>query len=158
VVSGVRRIVLWFASTVTGVVLLFGYPTSTSSAPAASTVVQAAPVGSTTDGGATSGGTTDGSTTDTSGAVTVTGPSVDTRWGPVQVQVTVADGVITDVEVVEYPTENGRDRQINAQAVPQLVQETLDAQSADVDMVSGATHTSEGYLESLQGALDEAGL
>ncbi|MGR7023046.1 FMN-binding protein [Geodermatophilus sp. URMC 62] len=151
--SGVRRIVLWFAGTVTGVVLLFGYPTSTSSTPAASTVVQAAPVGGTTDGG-----TTGGTTTDTSGAVTVTGPSVDTRWGPVQVQVTVADGVITDVEVVEYPTENGRDRQINAQAVPQLVQETLDAQSADVDMVSGATYTSEGYLESLQGALDEAGL
>ncbi|WP_448640244.1 FMN-binding protein [Geodermatophilus sp. URMC 63] len=155
--SGVRRIVLWFAGTVTGVVLLFGYPTSTSSAPAAGTVVEAAPVG-TTDGGPTGGSTRDGGTTDTSGAVTVTGPSVDTRWGPVQVQVTVADGVITDVEVVEYPTENGRDRQINARAVPQLVQETLDAQSADVDMVSGATYTSEGYLQSLQGALDEAGL
>ncbi len=153
--SGVRRIVLWFAGTVTGVVLLFGYPTS--SAPATGTV-QAAPVDSTTDGGTTGGSTTDGGTTDTSGAITVTGPSADTRWGPVQVQVTVADGVITDVEVVEYPTENGRDRQINAQAVPQLVQETLDAQSADVDMVSGATYTSEGYLESLQGALDEAGL
>ena len=142
--SGVRRIVLWFASTVTGVVLLFGYPTSTSSAPAASTVVQAAPAGSMTgDGGS---------------AVTVTGPAVDTRWGPVQVQVTVADGAITDVEVVEYPTGNGRGRQINARAVPILVQETLDAQSADVDVVSGATYTSEGYAESLQAALDEAGL
>ena len=75
-----------------------------------------------------------------------------------QVQLTVEDGIITDVAVVEYPTGNGKDRQINARAIPVLVQETLDAQSADIDMVSGATVTSEGYLESLQAALDEAGL
>jgi len=143
-VSGVRRIVLWLASTATGVVLLFSYPTSTSSAPAATAVVpDAAPAGTTT--------TSDGATT-------VTGPAADTRYGPVQVQVTVDAGRITDVEVVEYPTGNGRDRQINARAVPTLVQETLDAQSADVDMVSGATYTSEGYVQSLQAALDEAGL
>jgi uncharacterized protein with FMN-binding domain len=74
------------------------------------------------------------------------------------VQITVADGQITDVTVVEYPTGNGKDRQINARALPILVQETLDAQSADVDMVSGATVTSEGYIGSLQSALDEAGL
>ena len=88
----------------------------------------------------------------------MTGSSPDTRWGPVQVQVTVADGTITDVTVVDYPNGNGKDRQINARALPVLVQETLDAQSADIDMVSGATVTSEGYLESLQSALDEAGL
>ncbi|WP_217637192.1 FMN-binding protein [Geodermatophilus telluris] len=141
--SGVRRIVLWLASTVTGVVLLFQYPTSTSSAPEAATVVAASPAGTTTG---------------TDGATTVTGPAVDTRYGPVQVQVTVSGGVITDVEVVEYPDGDRRDQQINSRAVPQLVQETLDAQSADVDMVSGATYTSEGYAESLQAALDEAGL
>ena len=88
----------------------------------------------------------------------MTGSSADTRWGPVQVQVTVADGTVTDVTVVDYPDENGKDRQINARALPVLVQETLDAQSADIDMVSGATVTSEGYLESLQSALDGAGL
>ncbi|WP_217897206.1 FMN-binding protein [Geodermatophilus saharensis] len=142
--SGVRRIVLWLATTATGVVLLFGYPTSTSSTPAVSAVVEAA-------GAATA-------TTGTGGTVTVTGPAADTRWGPVQVQVTVTDGQITDVEVVEYPTGNGRDREINARAVPVLVQETLDAQSADVHAVSGATLTSEGYVESLQAALDRAGL
>jgi uncharacterized protein with FMN-binding domain len=76
----------------------------------------------------------------------------------VQVQLTVAGGVITDVTVVDYPSGNGKDRQINARALPVLVQETVDAQSARIDMVSGATVTSEGYLESLQGALDEAGL
>jgi len=143
----VKRIVLWFMSTLTVVTLLFGYSTSTSPEPAtgAATVVSAPAVPGT-------------STSDTAGAITVTGPSADTRWGPVQVQVTVASGTITDVTVVDYPTGNGKDREINEEAVPILVQETLDAQSADIDMVSGATVTSEGYLESLQAALDEAGL
>ena len=158
-----KRIVLWFMSTLTVVTLLFGYHTSTSSESVRGTTsVLAAPTdpGSTTSGtqdGTTSGTTTDGSTGSAS-AVTVTGSSADTRWGPVQVQVTVENGTITDVTVVDYPTENGKDRQINARAIPVLVQETLDAQSADIDMVSGATVTSEGYLESLQAALDEAGL
>jgi uncharacterized protein with FMN-binding domain len=159
----VKRIVLWFMSTLTVVTLLFGYHTSTSSESATGTTsVLVAPTdpGSTTSGtqdGTTSGTTTDGSTGSAS-AVTVTGSSADTRWGPVQVQVTVEGGTITDVTVVDYPTENGKDRQINARAIPVLVQETLDAQSADIDMVSGATVTSEGYLESLQAALDGAGL
>jgi len=158
----VKRIVLWLMSTLTVVTLLFGYHTSTSSESVTGTTsVLAAPTdpGSTTSGtqDGTTSGTTDGSTGSAS-AVTVTGSSADTRWGPVQVQVTVENGTITDVTVVDYPTENGKDRQINARAVPVLVQETLDAQSADIDMVSGATVTSEGYLESLQAALDEAGL
>ena len=75
-----------------------------------------------------------------------------------QVQISVANGTITDVSVVDYPNNNGKDRQINARALPVLVQETLKAQSADIDMVSGATVTSDGYVESLQSALDQAGL
>jgi uncharacterized protein with FMN-binding domain len=74
------------------------------------------------------------------------------------VQITVADGRITDVSVVQYPNENGRDQQINARALPVLIDETISAQSASIDMVSGATITSEGYVRSLQGALDQAGL
>ena len=147
-----KRIVLWFMSTLTVVTLLFGYHTSTSSdlaTGAGSTLVAPADPGSTTSG------TTAGDGTGTASAVTVTGSSADTRWGPVQVQLTVDGGTITDVTVVEYPTENGKDRQINARAVPVLVQETLDAQSADIDMVSGATVTSDGYLQSLQSALDQ---
>ena len=90
---------------------------------------------------------------------TVTGAVAQTRWGPVQVQITAdAAGTITDVDVVQYPTGNREDQQINAYALPILVQETLDAQSANIDMVSGATVTSEGYLQSLQSALDQAGL
>jgi uncharacterized protein with FMN-binding domain len=76
------------------------------------------------------------------------------------VQITVAGGTITDVSVIDYPSSNGKDQQINARALPVLVQvqETLDVQSADIDMVSGATYTSDGYVESLQNALDQAGL
>jgi uncharacterized protein with FMN-binding domain len=76
----------------------------------------------------------------------------------VQVGITVAGGKVTAVQVVDYPQNNGRDREINAYALPVLVQETLGAQSAQIDMVSGATVTSEGYLQSLQSALDQAGL
>jgi uncharacterized protein with FMN-binding domain len=88
----------------------------------------------------------------------VTGTAADTRWGPVQVQITVADGSITDVAVVQYPNSNGKDKDINARALPILIQETLKAQSAKIDMVSGATYTSDGYVTSLQSALDQAGL
>ncbi|MCW2617142.1 MAG: hypothetical protein JWR28_291 [Modestobacter sp.] len=143
--TGVRRIALWFAVTVTVVVLLFGYRTSTGASTVGVNTVLASP--------AVPAGTTASAV-----GTTVTGPSASTRWGPVQVQLTVAGGVITDVTVVEYPSGNGKDRQINARALPVLVRETLAAQSTGIDMVSGATVTSEGYLESLQGALDQAGL
>ena len=83
---------------------------------------------------------------------------MQTRWGPVQVQITVSAGTITAVDVLQYPHGNGKDQQINAYALPILVQDTLSAQSANIDMVSGATVTSDGYVESLQAALDEAGI
>jgi uncharacterized protein with FMN-binding domain len=160
-----KRIVLWFMSTLTVVTLLFGYHTSTSSEMAGG---RSSVLASPSSGGSTTSGTTPGTTTaptpgttsgTTSGTTaTVTGDSTDTRWGPVQVQITVAGGKITDVKVVDYPNGNGRDQQINARALPILVQETLNAQSAHIDMVSGATVTSEGYLGSLQSALDQAGL
>jgi uncharacterized protein with FMN-binding domain len=159
VVTFVKKIVLWSMSTLTVLVLLFGYHTSTSSTAAAtagSSVVS--PVQGGTSGDDAAGSTTAPSSSATSASTTVTGDAADTRWGPVQVQVTVANGALTDVSVIEYPDNNGKDRQINARALPILVQETLDAQSADIDMISGATVTSEGYLESLQSALDEAGL
>lgn len=145
---------LWFMSTLTVVTLLFGYHTSTS-ATATPAGVLARP---SSESGPTTTGSVGGSDTAPAAAGTVTGTSAATRWGPVQVRLTVDGGRITDVAVIRYPDENGRDRSINARAIPVLVSETLDAQSADIDMVSGATVTSEGYLESLQSALDEAGL
>ena len=74
------------------------------------------------------------------------------------VQLTVQNVKITAVSVVQYPNGNGRDQEINSYALPILVQETITAQSAKVDMVSGATVTSDGYLTSLQSAIDQAGL
>jgi uncharacterized protein with FMN-binding domain len=177
----VKRIVLWVMSTLTALVLLFGYHTSTSSEAAAGGQSSAvAPVQGSSSSGSSSGtsssgtsssgtssGTSSGSSSDSSstsgtgtstGSSTVTGSVASTRWGPVQVELTVANGSITDVSVVQYPSGNGRDQEINARALPVLIQETLDAQNAKIDMVSGATVTSDGYLESLQSALDKAGL
>ena len=150
-----RRIALWFLSTAAVVALLFGYDTSTSGPePAASETVVAAPAAPGSSGTGSSGSGSSGSGT----ATTVAGSVASTRWGDVQVTITVTDGKITAVDVPTYPTANGKDRQINASALPILKQETLSAQSADIDMVSGATVTSEGYVESLQSALDQAGL
>lgn len=153
-----RRIVVAGMSTLTVLVLLFGYHTSTEGATATATVAASAAVAGTSGGSAT--GTTAGSgvTSGSGASATFTGTAADTRYGPVQVEITVAGGTVTAVDVVEYPTGNGKDQEINARAVPTLVQETLAAQSADVDMVSGATYTSHGYLTSLQSALDQAGL
>lgn len=110
--------------------------------------------GSGSGGGSGSGS---GSGSGANGApVTVTGPSTPTEWGPVQVQVTVDGSTITDVTVVEYPTGNRKDIEINNYALPILIQQTIDSQSAQVDMISGATVTSRGYATSLQAALDEA--
>jgi uncharacterized protein with FMN-binding domain len=163
-----RRIALWAMSTVTTVVLLFGYHTSTSG-PAATSQVAQTPVGGTlpstgspSAGSSSTGSSSTGSASPSAGSgsarTTVTGPSVDTRWGPVQVEITTTGGKVTAVNVVRYPSGNGQDQQINSYALPVLVQETLSAQSAKIDMVSGATVTSGGYLRSLQAALDKAGL
>ncbi|WP_232506440.1 FMN-binding protein [Microlunatus flavus] len=72
--------------------------------------------------------------------------------------ITVTDGKVTGVDVLRSPDGNPRDTEINARALPVLVRETIEAQSAKIDMVSGATVTSDGYLTSLQSALDQAGI
>ena len=171
-----RRITLWALSTLTTVVLLFSYHTSTNqgAAVASATSAQAPAVAgsgssssstsdsssssSSSSGSGTSGSTSGTSGTSGSGTKTYTGDSVQTRWGPVQVQITVTGGKITAAEAIVYPTENHRDVEINSYAVPALNDEAVQAQSASIDMVSGATVTSEGYLSSLQSAIDKANL
>ena len=90
-------------------------------------------------------------------AKTVTGDAAETRYGPVQLSVTFNGKKITQIQVLEYPTETGRDQEINNFAIPQLNQQAMTAQSANIDGVSGATYTSEGYQQSLQSAIDKAG-
>ncbi|WP_406009983.1 FMN-binding protein [Streptomyces sp. NBC_00637] len=154
-----RRIVLASAAAVSGVVMLLALKPHTAPETATAAAVAPAPTSSSSSGSGSTGGSggtaAGGGTTQ---AKTVTGDSVQTRWGPVQVRVTVSGGKITDVTAVTYPQENPRDQQINAYAVPQLRSEALAAQSADIDTVSGATYTSDGYRQSLQSALDSAGL
>ena len=193
-----KRNALWLLSTITVLVLLFGYHTSTAgsltSAPGTVVSSAAQPGRSTSttgqsgsgggNGDGAGGGSADGSTggsgsgngngsgtgTGTgsgsgpgtagdsrSATTTVTGAVAQTQWGPVQVQLTLQGGTITDVSVLQYPSGNPQDDQINAYALPILVQETVDAQSAQIDMVSGATVTSVGYVDSLQSALDQVG-
>jgi len=87
-----------------------------------------------------------------------TGDTVDTRWGPVQVAIEVKNGRVVNSDVVQYPHDNQRDLEINQVAVPILNQEVVDRQSANIDGVSGATVTSDGYRQSLQSAFDRAHL
>ncbi|MFS2031697.1 MULTISPECIES: FMN-binding protein [unclassified Curtobacterium] len=115
-----------------------------------------------TTGTGTTGGTTGSTGTGTTGGSsatgTFTGDTTQTRYGPVQVQITVAKGTITDVTALQLTNSDGRSVQISQQAAPILRQEALQAQSAQIQSVSGATFTSEGYTTSLQSAIDKAGL
>lgn len=171
-----KRISFWFMSTLSALVLLFGYRTSlsgsaqtiaVSSTPKPVTSSGSGGTGDTTSGTTSSGTTSSGTTSSSSSAAksttaaaskTVTGSVADTRWGPVQVQITVVNGKVTAVNMLQYPSSNGRDVEINNYALPILIQETTNASSANIDMVSGATVTSTGYIQSLQSALDQAGI
>ncbi|MEU3341501.1 FMN-binding protein [Streptomyces sp. NPDC006668] len=147
-----RRIVLASAATVSGMVLLLSLkPHST---PTAALAVPAPSSSPSTSSAAGSSGGSGGSVS--TGTKTVTGSTVQTRWGPVQVKITLKSGKLTDVTAVQYPTDNPRDQEINTYALPRLRSEALQAQSANIDTVSGATYTSDGYRQSLQSALDSA--
>ena len=110
--------------------------------------------GTTATAGESTNGTTGGSATTTDG--TYTGSSVSTRYGNVQVSVTVSGGKITDVTALQLTNAEGRSVQISNQAAPILRSEVIAAQSANVANVSGATFTSDAYLTSVQSALDQA--
>lgn len=158
-----RRVLLSTLVTVSGVLLLLGLkPHTTAGAAAAAGAPGAAgaggaatppavpaPSASATAPSGGSGGTT--------GTRTVQGDTIQTRYGPVQLRVTLNAGRITAVSAVQVPDSGPRDQEITGFAVPQLTQEAIAAQSAHIDTVSGATYTSEGYIQSLQSALDKAG-
>ena len=166
-----RKIAIAIASTVSALVLLFSYHTSTNQSvvsAAGSLLLTTPPTGkssSSSSGSSTSSAPNTSSAPSTSsvrggGGVsgTFTGGAADTQFGPVQVQISVSGGKITSVQVLQVPQESSRDIRINSQAVPILNQEAVQAQSAKIDTVSGATYTSEGYTQSLQSAIDAAHL
>jgi uncharacterized protein with FMN-binding domain len=88
---------------------------------------------------------------------TYQGPSVSMQWGPIQVTVKVKGTKIVDISAT-YPTERPRSQFINSQAIPMLKQEVLQLQSAQIDLIGGATMTSEAYAMSLQAALTKANI
>jgi uncharacterized protein with FMN-binding domain len=125
--------------------------TTAASAPATSSLAPA----TSTPAPATSAPPT--STPATAASRTYVGPVEYNRYGAVQATITVAGGKITAVQI-SAPEDNPRSAAINTQAIPILQSETLQAQSANIDIVSGATYTSEAYAQSLQAALDQAHL
>jgi uncharacterized protein with FMN-binding domain len=159
-----RRIVTAILSTITAVVLIFGYHTSTNNTAAAASPVVQQPAPPSSAPPSRSGKKSGSSATSPSPAskpsppTTYTGGVADTQWGPVQVQITVRDHKITRARAVQYPQGASNDAQINGYALPVLDREVVQKQGAAIDTVSGATVTSDGYLQSLQSAIDAAHL
>jgi len=158
-----KRPVVSTVLTVAALVLLLNFktpdlpPTSGDIGGQVQAVVSAAPPPSIRAGGSNvapaASGTTGGGAA-SSGQFA--GAAVQTPYGTVQVQVTISGGRIADVTTLQLPGGNGHSTQIAQYAAPHLRSEVLAAQSANVNTVSGATYTSQGYLRSLQAALDAA--
>jgi uncharacterized protein with FMN-binding domain len=110
----------------------------------------------TTTGAAPNTRTTTAPTAPGNATRTIAGPAVDVRYGIVQVAVTLQGNRITDVTALQLPSDRARSRAISQYAAPILRSEALQAHSAQIDSVSGASYTSDGYAQSLQGALDQA--
>ena len=87
---------------------------------------------------------------------TYTGPKVDAQWGLVQVQAVIQNGKLTNVRFLQYPNDRRTSVRINSQVMPWLQTEAVQAQNANVDLITGATLTSEAFVQSLQGALNSA--
>ncbi len=127
----------------------------------ATTTSQSTTTDSTSDTTSVSSSSSTISTSSSSGKYkdgTYKGSSVSTQWGNVQVKVTISGGKITDVTMVHSTSEDGegRSQAIAGQAEPVYISETKKAQSADIQAISGATVTYEGYTQSLQSGLDKA--
>jgi uncharacterized protein with FMN-binding domain len=169
-----KRVVLSITATVLGLVALLsfkssGHPLSAAGALPSAGVPAAnsspAAKGSSTTGAppnpATSGSARAGATTSPASATatrTIAGSAIQTQYGVVQVQVTVTGTKIDNVSFLQLTAYDGRSQQINSDAAPILLQETLAAQNANINTVSGASYTSQGYVQSLQSALDQAGI
>lgn len=108
----------------------------------------------------TTGSSGSNTPTTTSGSLykdgSYTGSQADAQWGFIQVKAIIKNGKITDVQFLQYPNERNRSIQINNNADPQLTSEAIQAQSANVDVITGATDTSDAFIQSLSDALTQA--
>jgi uncharacterized protein with FMN-binding domain len=153
-----KRILASVTGTVAGLVLLLGFKTHSPEtvAPAAGRTPGTATTSTSRQNTPTKNATTTSTTTKANPTTTYTGAVVSTRYGPVQVRITMNGSKLTKVDVLTYPQSNNRDVAINTRAVPQLTSQALSAQGANIDGVSGATYTTGGFIESLQSALSQA--
>jgi uncharacterized protein with FMN-binding domain len=131
----VRRAILAVTATVAGLVALLSFKTHFQSSEPAVAAPQ-------------------GPSSLPAGERAIPGDVVNTVYGPLQIELVVKATRIVNVNVLEQPSSTERDLQIGQFAFPRLISETLTAQSAAIDAVSGATYTSGGYIKSLQSALD----
>jgi uncharacterized protein with FMN-binding domain len=151
-----QRVVLAVTTTIAGLVMLLSFKTHPTTASAAGS--QAPITATSAKATAAAGGSTGTASTASARSTTVTGAVSQTQYGPVQVRVTVRKGAVTAVSAVQYPSGDANSQQINAYAIPLLDREALAAGNASINMISGATYTSNGYLASLQSALTKAGV
>jgi uncharacterized protein with FMN-binding domain len=152
---------MWLVLTATALVLLFSYRTSTGGSGGTDTTAAVAPAGVVAQSStASSSIPSPSSSTATATPTTrvVNGVAVSTRYGPVQVQIRVSGTRIVAADAIVYLARGRRDQEINSYAIPVLDDEAVQAQSAGIDTVSGATYTSDGYRASLQSAIDAAHL
>jgi len=163
-----RRVILTIAGTIAGLVALLSFKSHLPTAPSAS--VSTTGGSSSTAGTGSTGGTSAPSSsaatvpgefpmgslagTLTAGETAVTGQVANTVYGPVQIQLVMRNGKIVKVAVLRQPANTVNDIRIGDFAFPKLIGETLTAQTAKIDAVSGASYTSAGYIQSLQSALD----
>jgi uncharacterized protein with FMN-binding domain len=152
-----RRVILAVTGTIAGLVALLSFKSHDPTVPVAATSGTGS--GSSSSSTSSSARTIPGefqsvTGTLTQGETTVTGKVANTAYGPVQIELVVKDSKIVKVAVLEQPTNTIHDIQIGEFAFPKLISETLSAQDAKIDAVSGASYTSAGYIASLQSAVD----
>jgi uncharacterized protein with FMN-binding domain len=165
-----RKVLLALLLTAVGLGLLLSFRSRSGAIPASATSLGGSALAggssTTTDGGAATPGPsasapafgTPSASPSGSKSGTFTGPAEPNPYGNVQVQAVVSGGKLTNVIVLQVPDRSGYEDQIVQIALPELKSEALSAQDANIDVVSGATYTSQGYAESLQSALEQAGL
>ena len=161
-----RRVVLALGGTVAGLVMLLSFRSHMASTASAGVTAGSGGTGTSPGSGSAAGSGSSGA----SGAAAasapvgagsgtgtaVTGDAIATPYGPTQVQVTLNAGKIVKVTVLQHTDDGTNSQMIDGHALPLLDNETLTAQSAKIDAVSGASYTSAGYIKSLQSALDKA--
>lgn len=151
-----RRFIFVTAATILGLVLLLTYRSGSTR------LAAVGPVSSSNSGSSSNSATgpaPNKSTTGTStGTHNVDGPSIDTPFGAVQVRISVSGHKIVNIVTLQLPSDRQYSQQVSAYSGPMLIQEAMAAQSPSINAISGATYTSDGFAQSLQGAMQQAGL